>query len=54
MFQELLSDARCLIDITAPNAEKAIHDRGIVKNEEFFTSGRAVFLDYVKFGSREA
>ncbi len=53
-LQKFLRHARGLIDVAAPDAEKAIHDRRIVEDEEFFSRWRAVFLDHFKFSFRKA
>ena len=43
--EKFLGDARRFGEIAAANAEVAVDHRRIVENEEFFGSGRAVFLD---------
>ena len=53
-LQEFLRDARRLVDIAAADSQKAIHDRRIVENEKFLSGGRAVFLDHLEIGFRQA
>jgi len=46
VFQEFLGDARGLVDVAAPDAQGAIHDRRVVKDEGFLGRWRAVFGQY--------
>src|SRR5713226_2147416 len=49
-FQEFLRHARRFVDVTAADAQRAIHDRRIVENESFLRGGRAVRIEDFDLG----
>ena len=53
-LQKFLSDTRGFIDVAAANAQRAIHDRRIVKDKSFFGCGSAVRVENFDFGFEKA
>ena len=53
-LQEFLGHARRLVDIAAADSQKTVHDRRIVEDEKFLSGRRAVFLDHLEIGFRQA
>src|SRR5438876_5852692 len=53
-LQKFLRHTRGFIDVAAPNAQRAIYDRRVVKNKSFFSGGRAVGVENFHFRFEKA
>src|SRR5713226_1501489 len=54
VFQEFLGHARGFVDIAAADAQSAIHNGRIVKDEGFFRGGSAVGIEDFDFGFKKS